>query len=318
MPSMYLALGNRCNHKCFFCPCGKNSEKALCGDTKQLIEAIAEGVRENRIDHITLSGGEPTLHPNFHEILSFCIENSLSISLLSNGETFHDRVYLERCLGGLDLSSFQVTTAIHSMMPELHEKVTGVSGSFDRTVKGLHNIINMNIPVTIKQVISKWNYEQLPDFVNMVFETFGPKTSVTLCGMDFCGMTQDKIDEVAIGYTKIGPYLEKALDNVISLREKFQAFPLASVSDLPLCCIDPYYWGFFAVVSRNCISQYSAPKNLVGDIKNNNDIINDCDVYFEDCKNCCVVSHCPGVWRTAYNYFGNEEAHAVHAVIDGQ
>ena len=312
MNSMYLALGYRCNHRCYFCPCGNNTVKTPAATKEELLRVIDEGVQQQDISHITLSGGEPTLHPDFHEVLDYCVQRGLNIGVLSNGDSFHRMENVTHYFGGLCNARIQVTTAIHSDQSEMHDRVTKVSGSFERTVQGLRNVISIGIPVTVKQVISNWNYQRLPDFVDFCFREFGPNVSMTLCGMDFCGMKADQINEVAVGYRAIGPFLEKALDLVISLREKMRAFPQFTVTDLPLCCVDPYYWGFFVKVSRRELSQYSAPVDNAGQVVSNQQVRNDCDVFFEACRSCCVAQHCPGVWRTAYEYFGNEEACSIH------
>lgn len=76
MNSMYLAVGYNCNHRCYFCPCGKKEGKAKAAPTEQMIEAIETGIQNNGIEYITLSGGEPILHPGFHDILEYCVSKS--------------------------------------------------------------------------------------------------------------------------------------------------------------------------------------------------------------------------------------------------
>ena len=311
MNSMYLAVGYNCNHHCYFCPCGKEENKAKAAPTEQMIEAIKNGINNNGVEFITLSGGEPTLHPGFHEVLKFCIDNELKVTVLSNGDTFHNIDNVHKYFDGVDPRYFGITTAIHSNIPELHDKVTGSKGSHARTVAGLKNLIPMMIPFTVKQVISKWNYKMLPDFVDFVFREFGPFASLTLCGMDFCGMDEHEIDEVGVSYKEIGKYLETALDMVLSIRKQFGGFPQVTVADLPLCCVDPYYWGFFTKVSRGKLSQYSAPRNTDSSVKSDSSVDNDCDIYFNECRSCCVAEYCPGVWSSAYKYFGESVVKAV-------
>lgn len=311
MPSMYLALGYLCNHRCFFCPCGEKSELPAFAEKEQLMHAIDIGIQNQGIDHITLSGGEPTLHPAFHDILKYCVEQGLRVSILSNGDSLADEKKAQSLFGDIDRRAISVTSAIHSDFPHLHEQVTASSGSFQRTIQGLLNLVHMGIPVTVKQVISRWNYQRLPDFVDFVYGTFGPGVSLTLCGMDFCGMTPGQILEVAVDYPTIQPSLERALDLVISLRQQFQAFPQVTVADLPLCCADPYYWGFFTMVSRSCLSQYSAPEGSSGTVNQHTQVENDCGVYFNACHDCCVAEFCPGVWHTAYQYFGESAVHTI-------
>ena len=54
MNSMYLAVGYNCNHRCYFCPCGKKEGKAKAAPTEQMIEAIETGIQNNGIEYITL------------------------------------------------------------------------------------------------------------------------------------------------------------------------------------------------------------------------------------------------------------------------
>lgn len=314
MASMYLALGYQCNHRCFFCPCGKNTFKTKQALGQELIQAIETGIQEQNIDHITLSGGEPTLHPAFNRIVAFCVERGLYVSVLSNGETFYQERNIQRFFGNVDPRRIQVTTALHGDDAILHERVTGVTGSFERTVQGLKNVMKCGIAVTVKQVPSKWNYMRLPKFVDFVYGTFGPGVSLTICGMDFCGMSREQIEEVAVGYRRLRPYLEEALIHILSIRQKYFGFPGVTVADLPLCSVDPCYWGFFTKVSRGEISQYSAPTNAEGHVETGSHITNDCDTYFEACKECHVNSYCPGVWHTASQFFGESEVSCVHAV----
>jgi MoaA/NifB/PqqE/SkfB family radical SAM enzyme len=309
---MYIALGYNCNHKCYFCPCGSKPSRITAATTESILLAIDEGINQRDVSHITLSGGEPTLHPGFHEILSYCINKQLSVTLLSNGDSFCQAENVERYFSNIELKNLHITTAIHSDHAELHDCVTRVRDSFKRTVQGLKNVIAKDIHVTVKQVISRWNYDRIQEFVSFVFHEFGTQVSVNLCGMDFCGMELEQINNVAIGYRAIQPYLEKALDHVMCIRRDYGAFPQFVVSDMPLCCVDPYYWRFFAKASRNELTQYSAPTGEDSEIISVNQIENECDVFFNKCETCCVTQYCPGVWRTAYAYFGENEVRSIH------
>lgn len=314
--SMYLALGYRCNHKCRFCPCGKNEILTSAASLDNLISAIQEGIHNHSVSSITLSGGEPTLHPNFREILDFCLQNRLNVGVLSNGDALSNPQFATRCFGGLDGMHVSLTTAIHSCCAEVHEKVTLVSGSFQRTINGLKNVMQLGIPVTVKQVISRWNYQELPEFIHFLFREFGHRISITFVGMDFCGMDDKIIQEASVPFSELGSYLETALDQVITFRKDYHAFPVVSVTDLPLCCTDPYYWQFFTKVSRGAISQYSAPATREGDVHSSNDVTNNCDTYYKACRECCVQEFCPGTWESSFRYFGESAVHTIKPDTD--
>lgn len=306
MKSMYLAVGYRCNHYCYFCPCGRNTIRTGAAPIEALIAAIDQGIQEKGIEHLIVSGGEPTCHPKFNRILRHCVDKGLRVSILSNGDNFSDMEATRRFFENIDPNVVSVVTAVHSDLENLFEKVTRTPGSYHRTIEGVSNLIRMHISVTVKQVISKWNYKRLPDFVDFVFRHYGPSVSITLCGMDFCGMEENSIREVAVSFKEAGPWLEKALDIITDLRIRYRAFPNVSVTDLPLCCVDPAYWGYFTSVSRKSLSQYSAPGKIQGTVESISDISSDCDIFANACRECAAKEVCPGVWKTAYDYFGED------------
>lgn len=311
MNSMYLALGYKCNHHCFFCPCGNRDVKAPAASTADLIRAIEKGIAKEQITHITLSGGEPTLHPGFHEILNYCLTHHLITGVLSNGDTFHSPKNIHRFFDQLPPGQLHITTALHSHIPEIHNMITGKDDSFQHTVKGIQNIIDTGIPITLKQVISSRNYQALPELIQFAFETFGPKISLTLCGMDYCGMTPEMIRQYAVSFPDLSQSLEKALDVVTDLRRQYSAFPIVTVTDLPLCCVDPYYWGYFVKVSRSTLSMYSAPEDRSGNVQSDTEVLNDCNTFFDECRRCSVEELCPGVWRTASQILGESSVRAI-------
>lgn len=308
--SMYLALGYRCNHRCYFCPCGKN-KGISAAEADGIYRALEYGIQQRNVRYITLSGGEPTIHPEFPNILQRCIELGAEVTVLTNGDRLNDREFALRCFGAVDTKHVSVVSAIHSLHPQLHDQVTGVKGSFERTIQGLKNVLSLQIPVTIKQCVSAWNYTELPDFVDFIFREFGSYVSMTICGMDFCGMTDSETRDVAVGYKAMGPYIEKMLDLVDDLRKRFSAFPRFSVCDLPLCAVDPYYWRYYSKSSRRTLEQYSAPTSENAQIGSSYNVGSDCDAYFQACSSCAANEWCPGVWRTAYQYFGESEASAI-------
>ncbi len=308
--SMYLALGYRCNHHCYFCPCGKD-KGTPAAETAGIYEALEHGIIQNGVRYVTLSGGEPTIHPDFSNILRRCIQLGAEVTVLTNGDRLHDREFALRCFEGVDPRHVSVISAIHSLESQLHDRVTGVSGSFERTLLGLKNVRSLQIPVTVKQCVSAWNYSSLPEFVDFIFREYGPYASMTICGMDFCGMSLEETASVAVGYKEMGPYIERMLDLVEELRNKYNAFPRFSVCDLPLCAVDPYYWRFYTKSSRRTLEQYSAPSAGDSKIGSTYHVTNDCDTYFQACSNCATNDWCPGVWQTAFKYFGESEACAI-------
>jgi len=77
---MYLQITNRCNMQCAHC----------CFSCTERGEDMSLPVFENKIieadyGHITLGGGEPTLHPQFWKMLQFALAHSESVFVSTNG-----------------------------------------------------------------------------------------------------------------------------------------------------------------------------------------------------------------------------------------
>jgi MoaA/NifB/PqqE/SkfB family radical SAM enzyme len=79
-----LVPTNRCNGTCPWCSCSEvdRSLELSMGEIRELIEFFA--ARGTRAVTIT-GGGEPTLHPNFLEIIAEFKKYGISIGLVSNG-----------------------------------------------------------------------------------------------------------------------------------------------------------------------------------------------------------------------------------------
>jgi hypothetical protein len=79
---MYLQITTRCNMKCKHC-CMSATKK---GEDMSL-ETVKAALRESD-GYVTIGGGEPTLHPDFYQILCLCIgaTEPQSTHIITNGK----------------------------------------------------------------------------------------------------------------------------------------------------------------------------------------------------------------------------------------
>lgn len=99
-------IGKICSFDCIYCECGWNPEKKNIGrlPKKEVFEKVLEDRLEELVgtedepDSITFSGnGEPTLHPDFVEIIDITINlrnkyiPNAKISVLTNGTMLHKK-----------------------------------------------------------------------------------------------------------------------------------------------------------------------------------------------------------------------------------
>ena len=82
MKSAYLALGYRCNHKCIICPLSADERELSAVSFDTVISYIKkEGLSFG--DHITLSGGEPTLCDYLYDLVEFLSERGIILFFIS-------------------------------------------------------------------------------------------------------------------------------------------------------------------------------------------------------------------------------------------
>ena len=89
---LHLNITNFCNLKCNFCLMGKQQNLQFIGINS--IKKIVEEAERYQLLNVTLSGGEPLLHPNFNEIPALLKRCTSKISLVTNG-TLLDQVNKE-------------------------------------------------------------------------------------------------------------------------------------------------------------------------------------------------------------------------------
>lgn len=107
----------------------------------------------------TFSGGEPFLHPDFFEILSYARKKDFIINVLTNGYILDNNMI--QVLKDVNPNMIQVS--LYSMDPEKHDAVTRVKGSHKRTVSTIEALIASDIPVQISCPILKINKDSYKD-----------------------------------------------------------------------------------------------------------------------------------------------------------
>ncbi len=166
--SAWLEVTARCNLRCKHC--------YLSCET--VAQDLPTAYWENVIDYLLhwgcgsfiFLGGEPCLRQDFWHLLKKVREGApdASICLITNGTT----IPLDKLK---EIKDFNVQLRISLLGPtaELHDKITGVNGSFDtliRTMKAcVENATSFNIAVTLLPE----TLEQKEAFIKLVRETVG-------------------------------------------------------------------------------------------------------------------------------------------------
>lgn len=305
MKTLFVSPSYVCNEKCLFCPCHKVARHYVPISTKLIMSCIDEALQKNKIEMVLVSGGEPTLYKDLPEIFNYIHESGLKIGILSNSLRFADETFCRSFIDSVGCD-FELTTAFHSHIAEEHDRITGIKGSFEKSLKGVYNLINAGVIVTIKHVINGISYKKLPEFAEWIYYAFPDSVSWVVCNMDLCGEALNNNALTAVYFDESKAYLEDALEIVISYHRN-ERHRNVSVFNTPLCCIDPYYWNFLrkyeSEESMSALLLPSVDINVVPRIKY--DLKGDGGANFIPCQECHVKAICPGTWRQTAEYFGD-------------
>lgn len=84
MPNVLITTN--CNQSCNFCFAKeKMQDKAHQNMSLDNVQKVISFLRKSNDTNFRLMGGEPTIHPNFREILAIALEEGMHVDLLSNG-----------------------------------------------------------------------------------------------------------------------------------------------------------------------------------------------------------------------------------------
>lgn len=138
-----IELTSKCNERCVHCYI-PHEYKTNAIET-DVFYSLLDQLQAMKTLSLTLTGGEPMLHSNFKEFLCEAKKRDFAITVLSNLTLLDDEII--KILAEPPISSVQ--TSLYSLIPENHDAITKLKGSFAKTKNGILKLIENNIPVQI-------------------------------------------------------------------------------------------------------------------------------------------------------------------------
>jgi len=145
-----LELTRRCNLRCVHCY--QQGERNVHLPTETALRLVREAADCGTL-FLTLTGGEPLLHPDFPHIYRACREAGLVVGVFTNGTLIAQK----------HIELFQrwpprlVELSIYGAGAETHDRITGVPGSFAQTLAAVRRLREAGVSVGLKTVILQVN-----------------------------------------------------------------------------------------------------------------------------------------------------------------
>ena len=159
----WVRLVTACNSRCVFC---------LDTDTPRNVYLLEPDVRkeikrgrdELNADKIILSGGEGSIHPKFIDFVRYAREIGYSrVQTVTNGYMFSKRDFF---LKAVEAGLGEITFSLHGHTPELHDRLTGSEGAYNRLMKGMMRAVrDGRVIVNVDVCINKQNVPYIDQIV---------------------------------------------------------------------------------------------------------------------------------------------------------
>lgn len=148
--SVQLDLTYRCNERCIHCYLDHEDHGEMTtAEIKDLLGQLADA----GVFFLTLSGGEILLRKDFFEILEharalqFCVKLKTNAILIREKEAARLR----------ELGVYSIQISIYSHRAEVHDLITKIPGSLERSVKAIRFLKARGLKVTIANVLMLQN-----------------------------------------------------------------------------------------------------------------------------------------------------------------
>lgn len=132
------------------------------------IVSVMDQLKEMNVLFLTLTGGEPLVHPRFWDIAEAGKERGFALRIFSNGALI-DEAAADRFAA---LRPFCLEISVHGAKEETAEALNQVKGSHARMLRALQLLRERDILVFLKCVVTKLVEDQLEDIM-ILAERFG-------------------------------------------------------------------------------------------------------------------------------------------------
>uniref|UniRef100_A0A7C5V153 Radical SAM protein n=1 Tax=Caldicellulosiruptor owensensis TaxID=55205 RepID=A0A7C5V153_9FIRM len=167
LPShVVIELTDACNLKCVHCyrVYSRDEYKYIDYDgVKDLLHAFSN----ETVCSVEFTDGEPTLHPNFLEIIKFAAQHFWLVGVLTNGTELSDEILKELSLYK-DRIFWSISLDSHDK--NYHDKFRGKRGAWEETISNIKKLVSMGYYVRIAMCVTHENIYHIENVAKLCTE----------------------------------------------------------------------------------------------------------------------------------------------------
>ena len=199
-----LFVGTKCNYQCKFCY--YTPYLSVKNNPNEVYQQM-RFVKNKGIQDIEFTGGEPTIDPQWFNYLIEGKKLFRHLSVITNGQKMAKREFIEKCY---KLGLREILFSLHGFDKNSHEKITGISGSWEKILSAIGHAKDIGFLVRINCTVCSVNYLNLDKFALRIKEI--KPLCLNLIPLNYWdGAEESGVD---IPYYKMAPYIKYAIDLV--------------------------------------------------------------------------------------------------------
>lgn len=158
---LHISLTNACKQKCLHCyKCAEDSGEYI--NYNDLIKFLNR--MQGYVPYLTLSGGEPTMHSHFKDVLER-YSDKYSISILSSGVKIPEKI-IKECMK----AERGMTVSLYGDCAITHDKFAQRSGSFEAIMDTIKKVKAMGGRIGVSIVATSENRNQIENLIKTLNE----------------------------------------------------------------------------------------------------------------------------------------------------
>ncbi|MCB1086706.1 MAG: radical SAM protein [Verrucomicrobiae bacterium] len=163
-PIVVWNLTRTCNLKCQHCYTDSENRRYSGELTTEQCKTVLDDLAAFKVPAVLFSGGEPLARPDVLELAAYARGKGLHVVLSTNG-TLIDR---ETALKLKELQFAYVGISLDSAFPEIHDSFRGVSGAFERTMRGFRHCVEVGQKVGLRLTLTRETCENLDEIFDLI------------------------------------------------------------------------------------------------------------------------------------------------------
>lgn len=153
-----LELTYRCNERCLHCYIDKfEDDPKRVLNFKQWTDVLKQ-LRQAGTLYLVLMGGEAMLNPYFWEILKTSSQMGFCPTMVTNGQ----KIFSQKVADQLkDSGMNQITFSLYSLDSFIHDKMTSIKGSHQKTMRAVRFCQQAGLMVGINTLLTRMNIDEI-------------------------------------------------------------------------------------------------------------------------------------------------------------